>query len=195
MKYYEAARDMSWRVLLECKITSLPVDLNIIADNYNIEIVGYSDSPLTKLFNHEAVSGDGFITRINKRKVIFLNDNIKTRGRRRFTVAHELGHGILNHPLEEIVTRNNEVDSKTDPLEMQANVFSRDILAPACVLEGLGVTNAEEIVSICDISKVSAQIRLERLNMLRERGMFNKHPLERQVSKQFEQFINAYKIV
>lgn len=188
---YEIARDAAWRTLIECKITTLPVDLAVIAEHYGIEIVRYSKCALTQLFNPEAVSGDGFITQINDSKIIFLNDEIKTLGRRRFTLGHELGHGILNHPTAHIVTRNSEIDSKTDPAEMQANVFSRDILAPACVLNEIGVSSTEDIMKICNISKTSAQIRLTRLNMLRERGRFYTSPLESAVREQFDDFIKA----
>ncbi len=192
--YYEIARDMAWRVLLACGVTSLPVDLASIAEHYAIEIVRYSKCALTQLFNPEAVSGDGFIAKINDRKIIFLNDKIKTLGRRRFTLGHELGHGIMEHPMAHIITRNSEIDSKTDPIEMQANVFSRDILAPACVLHEIGVTTVEEIMQICNISKTSAEIRLERLTMLRERGKFYTSPLEIKVREQFDDFIKANKL-
>ncbi len=192
--YYEIARDMAWRVLLACGVTSLPVDLASIAEHYAIEIVRYSKCALTQLFNPEAVSGDGFIAKINDRKIIFLNDKIKTLGRRRFTLGHELGHGIMEHPMAHIITRNSEIDSKTNPIEMQANVFSRDILAPACVLHEIGVTTVEEIMQICNISKTSAEIRLERLTMLRERGKFYTSPLEIMVREHFDDFIKANKL-
>ena len=191
--YYQAARDMSWKVLIECGINSLPVDLNLIARHFDIEIIRYSQCGFLQLFKPDAVSGDGFITQVNGKKVIFVNDKIKTRGRRRFTVGHELGHGLLEHPLDNIITRNNEVDSPDDPMEMQANVFARSLLAPACVLDALGVTTTQEIMKICDISKVSAEIRLERLNLLRERGVFLTSDLEKQVFKQFKPFIESLK--
>lgn len=195
-KYYEAARDAAWRTLLDCNVTSLSVNLGDIAKHYNIDIVRYSKCPLTQLFNPETISGDGFITKIKNDddKVIFLNDKIKTYGRRRFTIGHELGHGILNHPIDIIIPRNDEVDSKTDPVEMQANVFSRDILAPACVLYEIGVTTAEQIMQLCDISKTSAEYRLNRLNMLRKRGMFYTSPLEAEVRDRFADFITANKL-
>lgn len=192
--YYEIARDMAWQVLLACGIVSLPVDLNRIAEHYAIQIVRYSTCALAQLFNPEAISGDGFITKVNDNKIIFLNDRIKTVGRRRFTVGHELGHGVMEHPLTHIITRNSEIDSKTDPIEMQANVFSRDILMPACVLHEIGVKTVEEIMQICNISKTSAEIRLERLTMLRERGKFYTSPLEAQVREQFDDFIKANKL-
>lgn len=193
---YKIARDAAWQTLIACNITSLPVNLGAIAEHYNIDIVRYSKCPLTQLFNPETVSGDGFITKISDggNKVVFLNDKIKTYGRRRFTLGHELGHGILNHPIDIIIPRNSETDSKTDPMEIQANVFSRDILAPACVLHEIGVTTAEQIMQLCDISETSAKIRLDRLNMLRARGKFYTSPLELKVKTQFADFINTNRL-
>jgi len=189
-EYYKVARDTSWKTLIECGIASLPIDLTRIAEYYGIEFIKYSECGFMSLLNPEAVSGDGFITTLKDRKVIFINDKIKTRGRRRFTFGHELGHAILDHPLSSVVTRNDEIDSSDNPLEMQANVFSRGILAPACVLHALNVTTAEEIMRLCDISRISANIRLERMQELYKRQKFLTSPLERQVLKQFKDFIN-----
>lgn len=186
---YREAKEAAWNVLIECGVSSLPVDLNKIACYYDIEIVRYSKCFLTQLLNPEAISGDGFITLINGKKVIFLNDRINTRGRRRCTIGHELGHGILNHPLDNIIPRNVEDDSDTDPLEMQANVFSRDTLAPVCVLNALGVTTVQEIMQFCDITDVTAEIRLRHLELFRSRGEMETSPLERRVYEQFKAFI------
>lgn len=192
-QHYKVARDMSWQTLINCNITSLPVNLNVIARHYKIKIIRYSKFEFLDLFKPEVVTGDGFIARLDNKKVIFLNDKIKTRGRRRFTLGHELGHGILGHNLDSIATRNNEIDNPDDPLEMQANVFARDILAPSYVLNALGVSTVEEIMQICDISKVSAQIRLDRLNFLRQRNAFLKSSLENIVYLQFKPFIDNFK--
>ena len=189
-QYYKSATDASWKTLIECGIKSLPVDLTIIAKYYRIEIEKYSDCDFGDLVKTEILSSDGFITMGKGKKVIFINDKIKTRGRRRFTLGHELGHAILDHPLNNAVTRNDEMDSSDNPLEMQANVFSRGILAPACVLHALNVTTAEEIMRLCDISQISANIRLERMQELYKRQKFLISPLERKVYEQFKDFIN-----
>lgn len=183
---------MAWRVLIECEIKSLPINLNVIIKYYNIRVIFYSHSKLYKIFNPEKISEDGFATVINGQKTIFINDNIHTRGRRRFTLGHELGHVLLNHTLDDIIVprKTYEYDDEMKPLEMQANVFSRDILAPACILNALGITTADKIMKICNISGISAEIRLERLIKLREQDKFLYSPLEQQVYKQFKGFID-----
>lgn len=191
---YKEARDMAWKTLIDCEISSLPVNLSIIADRYHIEFILYSECTYMNRFPSEVLSGDGFITKVNGIKTIFMNDKKGNRGRRRFTGGHELGHGVMGHPLDNIIARNSEYDSKDNPLETQANIFSRDILAPSCVLNALGVTTVQEIMKICDISKISAEIRLKRLQLLRTRSAFGFSPLERQVYKQFEKFIKEKRL-
>lgn len=193
-QHYQKARMTSWKVLQECGIATLPVNLIQVARHYGIHIEQYSKCPLISLLNQEALSGDGFIAMIGGQKIIFLNDRIKTRGRRRFTLGHELGHGILGHPLDVIQPRNSQEDDLNQPLELEANIFSRDTLAPACVLYELGAQTPEEITRICDISHRAAEIRAQRLQVLRARGKWYTSPLEKDIMIQFSEFIKANKL-
>ena len=190
---YKISRDKTWEVLLSCGIKKLPIDLGVVADFYNLKIVLYSKTNITQLFKDDVKNGDGFIVFNENKKQIFINDKINNLNRRRFTLAHELGHGILNHDIGKIHYRNNEIDNKNDIQEFQANVFARDLLMPATVLAALNIHTPDEIMKLCEISYQSAYIRAERMKELYKRGMFNKHPLERKVREQFSEFINLYK--
>ena len=190
---YKKARNASWETLINFGICELPVDLQKIAELANMKIDLYSRSNFVQVFRTEVADGDGFILDDGGQKRIYLNDKINNRSRRRFTLAHELGHGILNHDIGKVHYRNSEIDSQTDAQELEANVFARDILMPATVLAALDVHTPEEIMKACDISRKSAEIRAERLEELYKRNMFNKHPLERKVIKQFDEFIKNYK--
>lgn len=192
-EHYKQARDMSWKVLLECGITELPINLGNIADFYNIKVILYSDTNLTQLFQKDVLSGDGFIANNNNEKQIYINDKINNRNSRRFTLAHELGHGILNHDIGIIHYRNSEIDSQTDMQELEANVFARDILMPATVLAALDIHTPDEIMKLCDVSRKSAEIRAERMEDLYRRNMFNHHPSERKIREQFDDFIRNYR--
>ena len=188
---YKKARDAAWQALINCGINTLPVNLNTVAEHYGYDVVLYSHCPMVQILKPDAAAGDGFITMFNGNTVIFLNDQIKTKGRRRFTLAHEIGHGVLGGPLDVIRYRNSEQDNDS-PIETACNIFARDLLAPAGVLAALNVHTPEEIMRLCDISRVSAEIRAERMKVLYERGMFGAHPLERQVIKQFGDFIQRH---
>lgn len=184
---YKIARNKAWETLIKCNITSLPINLATIARLNNITILKYSDSK-------QNLTGDGFSLNVNNVNVIYYNDK-KPKARIRFTLAHELGHCLLSHlKFGKTYNRNSEKDfDGMDIFEMQANVFARDILMPATVLHSLDIKSSEDISRICNVSEQSAKIRYERLLELEKRNMFNKHPLERQVYKQFQKYIDNCK--
>lgn len=193
-EHYKQARDKAWQVLLECGINSLPVNLGDIADHYDIPIYIYSQTALAQLFREDVLNGDGFIVSNRSQKQIFMNDKIHSRPRRRFTLAHELAHGLLNHNIGIIHYRNSEIDSQSELQELQANIFARDILMPATVLAALNIRTPEEIMQLCDVSRQSAEIRAARMAELYQRNRFNRHPLEKAVWEQFRPFIESMKI-
>lgn len=189
---YKKARDLSWEILLTADITSLPVDLNKVLKAVDVKAILYCDA----FFDADSPKlrgSDGFVTKIGDKKAIYLNEQKGTTQRRRFTLAHELGHIVLDHPINPIIYRNSEVDENQSPTEIQANIFARDLLMPAGVLAKLHVTTVDEIMQICNVSYTSAQIRLERLTELYKRNKFGAHPLERQVTSQFKDFISSKK--
>ena len=183
--YYKIARDKAWDVLIELQINKLPIRLSPIARYYEIRIVSYSDSNL----NHNK-NEDGYSTRIDDKFIIYYNEK-KPPQRIRFTLAHELGHCLLGHINNNEITYryNSENDSVKNIKELQANVFARDLLMPATVLHSLNVSSADDISNICNVSMQSAEIRFNRLLELNKRGMFNKHPLEKQVYNNFNTYI------
>lgn len=192
-EHYKNARNKSWEVLIACGINSLPVDLWKIAKYFDLHIHPYSKTNLIGLLKEDVSQGDGFIVYLDGKKEIFINDKIHNRNRRRFTVAHELGHGILNHDISQVHYRNSEIDSQTDMQELEANVFARDVLMPATVLAALDIHTPEEIMELCNVSRQSAEIRAERLQELCRRNKFNLHPAERKVREQFDDFIRNYR--
>lgn len=191
---YKDARDKSWEVLINCNIDTLPVNLMLIAQHYKIKIVKYSESKYIQRLNIPDTDGFSVYRKLLKQHIIYYNDKVENKARIRFTIAHELGHCLLGHNLNTHTNyRNSEVDDKSKPDETAANIFARDILMPATVLHGLDVSSAKEIAKICSVSKQSAEIRFNRLLELNKRGMYNKHPLERQVYNQFKDYVEKFK--
>ena len=193
-EYYKIARNKAWEVLMECKINYFPLDLMKIIKFYNIETKPYSNSDYIKTLNFDIQNGDGFSRIENGQKVIYFNDKKAIKARRRFTIAHELGHCLLGHDLSKTKYRNSETGSNDDPIEeMQANVFARDILMPAVVLHYTNCIKYTDIMRLCDVSETSAQLREERMKVLEARNKFCTSPLEKQVYDNFSNFIKAYK--
>lgn len=181
---YKYARNRVWETLIECNLNQLPINLAVVANFNNISIIKYSQS-------NDTFTGDGFSTIVDGRLIVYYNDTDYPISRQRFTLAHELGHCLLGHlKFGKTYNRNSEKDfDGMDIFEMQANVFARDLLMPAIVLHNLNIKSSEDIARICNVSMLSAEIRYERLLELEKRNMFNRHPLEKQVYKQFNEYI------
>lgn len=192
---YKNTRDLAWSILIENNICELPVKISSICRNMNIKIKSYEDAKLlSKLPNMKNAfnQNDGF----SMFETIFYNQDCNV-GRQRFTVAHELLH-IIKHERSYI---NREPSADDSPIETEANIFASRILAPACVLWALNITNAEDISKLCNISLTAARFRMERLNLLYERekrflnaygrSCFLQSPLERKVYEQFKPYITS----
>ena len=206
---YKKARNLSWRVLIEMEIKELPIMISSICERKGIVLASYAEglNTIKRLgFESECKKTDGFSTYRHGKYYIFYDESFANR-RIRFTIAHELGHVLLEHlpKREGIVTAINREPSPNDhTLEQQANIFASRLLAPACVLHGLGVSRVEEIESLCQISKTAAKYRAERLKLLGERekdflimrgySNFGMSPLEKQVYEQFYDYIAKHKL-
>lgn len=193
-KDYQNARDAAWRILLDCKINRLPVDLNIIFKSLEIRTAPYQAA--AKLIHNrgltEIAGKTHGMTFYADAVPVVLYDESCTPGRVCFTVAHELGHIVLGHVQGETVTRRNQDPAPGDASEeTAANQFAARLLAPACVLWALNVHTPEEIVERCHVSRQAAEFRAKRLEELYVRGKFLASPLERSLYQQFLPFIRG----
>lgn len=182
---YKNARDSAWQVLIDYKINSLPVKISSIAVSAGINII--KNSTVHQLRDNEV----GKSVLYNEQWFI-IYDDLTSYYRIRFTIAHELGHIFLGHPL---ITgyHARTVDTSKPVAETEADIFASRLLAPACVLWGLNIHSPEDISRICGISYTAAKIRAKRMDILYTRNKFLTSPLEKQLYKQFENFINNYK--
>ena len=95
------------------------------------------------------------------KKTIFFNTNMSVK-KKRFTVAHELGHAVLNHSKEEMETRQGEAE---------ANLFAECLLAPSdivhrCINNGYDFIQMTEFFGVGDYFKA---FRLERMGIISNR--------------------------
>lgn len=191
-KDYQNARDAAWRILLDCKIDRLPVDLNLICKALGVRTASYqSAEALIQRRNLSAIiaQSDGLSFFAGNTPVALYN-RACTPERIRFTVGHELGHIVLGHVFPGTVTTANREPSPNDnQQETAANQFAARLLAPACVLWGLNLHTAEEIARACHISVQSAEFRANRMDVLYARNRFLSSALERRLYQQFLPFI------
>lgn len=187
-KHYQIGRNAAWRVLIECNVTYLPVDLVGVCRKLGIILSSYKQQPFDTPIN-----ADGFCCRLGDKHYIFYNHKVTSMPRKRFTVAHEIGHIVLSHLSDTVVTRLGDAEPHQDnPLEYEANVFASRLLSPSCVLHELGISDARTIAKICGLSRQAAEIRAERLKLLEARDKWYLHPLERKVRAQFDDFIRNF---
>lgn len=193
-KNYKDARDAAWKILIDCHVDSLPVDIRAICRHLGCKLYSYdAGRKIIHAFRLDAQTEktDGFTVLYRGVPYIFYSGNT-SEARQRFTIAHEIGHIVLGHIEDGKYTVINREPSPGDSAdETQANQFAARILAPACVLNALDAVDAEQISSLCAISHQAAQFRSERMKQLRTRGKFLSHPLEREVMRQFDPFIRS----
>lgn len=112
----------------------------------------------------------GLIRKDNKRGgesgyAIFTNAR-HLKERRRFTIAHELGHYVLHYDkIGDGITDDALYRSKLgNPFERQANRFAANLLMPwSLVIESirLGLDSVEELAKKFEVSRSAMSIRLE----------------------------------
>lgn len=193
---YQNARDAAWRILLDCNIDRLPVNLNTVCRKLKIRALTYGQNAklIERAYLSQAVHRTDGMTFYAGGTPIILFDEKALPARAKFTVAHELGHIILGHVKPgSVTTVNREPQPNDEPEERAANQFAARLLAPACVLWGLDIHTTEEIMELCHISRQAARFRADRMKELYRRNKFLISPLEREVYKKFQPFIRGYR--
>lgn len=178
---YKNARNASWQCLIDYNINSLPVKVSQIAKQADIVLL--KNSVVNLLTQNESGT-----TLMQNDKLYIVYADEQSPQRCRFTIAHELGHIFLGH----LFSKDGNGFATTDDAEHSANVFARDLLAPACVLHELQALTSAAIANLCDISLEAATYRAERMAELERRNAFYLHPLEKQVKEQFAEFISEF---
>lgn len=147
-------REMANSVLAECGITEPPVDLKRI-----MEVKGYVYMEVDTFPNDVSAF---FIAKDGKNYALV---NAKHHpNRRRFSLAHELGHIILRHnvaDLEEVSTIDTPPEIGTDSVpkdarEKEANMFANALLMPLEMLKKEYAKGAD-IGKLANIFAVSQQ--------------------------------------
>ena len=111
---------------------SYPIDLDLIVT----EIINKrSHEARLKISSQPLQSIDGAMVRSREHPnsyVAFVNSDIRNTGRKRFTLAHEIGHFVLHREIqaEFRCTRSMLEDFRTEGIEQEANQFASQLLVP-----------------------------------------------------------------
>lgn len=107
----------------------------------------------------------GFFTYQGNQPVVEYNVN-EPLVRRRFTVAHELGHYVLGH--QDVPRDSFDVSRSGNPIEVHANQFAAELLMPAHVVRTMalsGRTSIDELAQTFGVSRVAMEYRLANLSL------------------------------
>jgi len=177
---YKEIRDLAWSILIETNINKLPVDIIKVCEKLNIKIRSYDNNhKLAKIYKN----GFSLITSCGE-KSIYYNKSINNINRCRFTIAHELGHIMLNH--------NKKTNKSYKELEKEANMFAIRILSPICILHEINISSPDELSNVCKISNSASYFRYKKMKKARVKNLFYYSEKEKIILHQFRDFINQY---
>ena len=168
---YERTMRAAKAFLKQERITEFPIDVFEIARRNGWVLVSYSDLMDSLKVNLNAVihrmgSRDGATFRQHGLYFIAYNDRVKSPGRIRFTIAHEIGHIYLNHLVHferTRITRLGLTPSEMEVLENEADCFARNVLSPSTIVKFLQLREANQLIKPFGLSFKAARTRLNFL--------------------------------
>ena len=119
-------------------------------------------------FDNDRIAGK--VEDDGENRVIYVNRN-DIAPRKRFTVAHEIGHIVLHHPLDNqpfVKVDNRGANDSFDRKEFEANRFAASLLMPKeeSVRVWEETRDVDDFADRMGVSKAAAAIRLESLGLI-----------------------------
>lgn len=138
-----------------------PVDLNGMAGALGLSVVQDRSLPNEISGRIERVGTDGFRITVNGRHPL---------NRRRFTLAHEIGHYVLHRDLigDGITDDALYRSALNDDFERQANRFAADVLMPARLVREAFRAGIRSFVALAKhflVSADAARIRMQEMRL------------------------------
>jgi predicted transcriptional regulator len=174
VSYVQLARAAAEKLVASLGIQAAPVDVEQVASALRLRVV------------HEDLGEDvsGLLVSRGRSAGIAVK-----RGdapvRRRFTIAHEIGHFVLGHHIQrnemvhadqhhQVIYRSQSASQGLDPLEVQANQFAASLLMPAKIIreevaslrKPLQEADVKALAQRFRVSEQAMTIRLTTLNLV-----------------------------
>lgn len=153
---YRKATNAAYQLLAQKTSFSLSTNVFAIVEELltNCKLITYSQACFLYGYTYEmltAVSEFGFtIKDPHGRRIILYNEDAPL-GCIRFTIAHEIGHAVLDH--------HNEDDRGA---EREANCFARNLLCPSPIVYMLHLDCVDDYVSIFNVSESMATVSFDK---------------------------------
>jgi Zn-dependent peptidase ImmA (M78 family) len=170
----QLARNAAEKLVERLEVQAPPVDVESIASLLDLRIV---TEDLGDDISGLLVSRDGSASIAVRRS--------DPPNRRRFTIAHEIGHFVLRHHVqrnelvhadrhEQVIYRSPRASEGLDPVEVQANQFAASLLMPARfvrervdkVQKPLSEGDVKALANEFKVSEQAMTIRLTTLGLL-----------------------------
>lgn len=161
---YQRATNEAYKLLSSLPSFSLTTDVfavvnlrtDCIAISYRKAVEHYGYDPDLLIANSDY--GFTFLQTKTNRRIILYNDAL-SEACIRFTIAHELGHCVLDH------LPKDQIDSEIS--EKEANCFARNLLCPAPIARHFPLTSPKEYRDIFHVSleMASISIRYKELDL------------------------------
>lgn len=147
---YQRATNAAYKVLANMKGFSFSTDVFAIVQRLpNCRILAYGQAAMLYGVHHSLLiqnSEYGFSIVKNGRRIILYNENMPFSCIR-FTIAHEIGHAVLEHE-----------DENNTFAEKEANCFARNLLCPIPVVESFNLESPSDYVSLFNVSESMANV-------------------------------------
>jgi len=159
---YHLAEGKAELFLREKKINTLPIDPFEIAKSLEIEVK-------PKPSSLHGVSG--MLLRHGDNFGILYATHVPSEGFQRFSVAHELGHYLLEGHIDHVLPPGQDIHESRggfvsqDPYELEADYFAAGLLMPYPLFPeamgkfGDGITGIEGLSTLCKTSLTATAIR------------------------------------
>lgn len=154
--------------MIKSEIISIANDYSSQYNSYPFDVYKLI-SDLKLLIVEESLKADGYFINMNKCQRIYINKDMKNERRKRFTLAHEIGHYVLHgeHPILKVKNTKDYFNfaKELQNIEAEANLFASELLSPSNKVKeilpnnSIKLDNIEEVSSFFNISFTSAAIK------------------------------------
>ncbi|KPZ59554.1 MULTISPECIES: ImmA/IrrE family metallo-endopeptidase [unclassified Pseudoalteromonas] len=146
----------------------LPVNIEDIAGKLSIKVDSINP------FNPDYIGLSGLAEINNQGQRVIYCNSTESSNRKRFTLAHELGHHVLNHvnPQNPCFRDDSNTFNSNSSIwqEREANNFAAQLLMPLDAIKTMlfvkGISNIKQLAEMFQVSEAAMYYRLKNLGYL-----------------------------
>ena len=157
---WNRAKQVAERVLQDNCLEEPPINAKELAERNGLTVSFVNFNRLGPEYSDIA----GFINKNN----VYVNAD-DTPARQNFTIAHELGHILLEHDNYDILYRRDLENQSNKTVEQEANYFAANLLVPEKMFKSFikeyPYASNKQLSDIFGVSKITIEHRRNRLGV------------------------------